>query len=189
MGATLLIRSAAAKARKQLDQVEADLLEGERILRGTLGDTNTYLAWNLNQQAALSLARNDLESAERRAREALEMFESVSATSSFPVAYAVWTLGDVLLKADRANEAEECHRRALSICEHESVRNHSWIARIRSALSRSLVAQRRLDEAEQLATEALEEARQQFGEEHLATKTAAAALANINRARGKDAGP
>jgi tetratricopeptide (TPR) repeat protein len=149
MGATLLFRSVVATKRNQLDQSEADIHEGERILRRTLGDANTYLGWNLNQQAALYLLRNDLETAERRSRDALRMFQSVSA-SGFPVAYVLWTLGDIVLKAGRANEAEQYHRHALSICEHESVRNYSWMSRIRAALSRSLVAQRRLDEAEQV---------------------------------------
>jgi tetratricopeptide (TPR) repeat protein len=188
MGATLLFRSAAAVKRNRLDQAEADLHEGERILRRTLGDANTYLGWNLNQQAALYLLKNDLETAERRAREALRMFQSVSA-SGFPVAYALWTLGDVELKAGRADEAEQYHRQALSICEQESVQNYSWMSRIRAALSRSLVAQGRLDEAEQVATEGLEVARRHFGEEHLATQTAVAALANINQAREKAPAP
>ena len=77
MGGTLLFRSVAAVKRNQLDQAEADLLEGEGILRRTLGDSNTYLGWNLNQQAALSLLRNDVERAERLARDALGMFQSV----------------------------------------------------------------------------------------------------------------
>jgi serine/threonine protein kinase len=183
-GATLTVLGIALSAR-QPDEAGKYMIEGERIYRETLGDSNFYLATNLGRQAALFLQKNDLASSEKKAREALAMTQNFSADNKSAWAAPMLTLGDILIKANRAREAEGYLSKALTILEEKPVKNYSAIASTKISLSQSLVAQNRFAEAERIALEARDEVARNLGGQHPALKATSTNLAKIYEKEGK----
>jgi hypothetical protein len=170
--------------RNQPDEAEKYLLESEQILRQTLGDQNGYLVNNLDRQAAALYQKNDLRAAEAKAREAIAVAQAVTTDKGILWAVPVQTLGDILTKAGRAREGEDCYRQSLSSFEGQSTKNYYTIANLKLSLSRALLAQHRLPEAERVALEARDEASQHLGDESPVTKSAEDNLLKISEKRG-----
>jgi tetratricopeptide (TPR) repeat protein len=184
-GATLTMLGVARLNQNQLDDAEKYLREGEDVYRQTLGDENFYLAMNISRQANVFLAKNDLKVAEQKAKDALAMLRDFSTRNNFASATPMLILGQILVKAGRAREAEEYLRQALAIYEAQTRKNFSVIAEIKISLSQSLLAQNRLLQAEAIAFEAHDEVARNLSGQHPALKSTAANLAKIYEKEGK----
>ncbi len=184
-GVTTYLLGVVDLRKNRLDAAEKHLLEGERILRHTLGEQNLYLANCLNQQATLLVAKNDLKGAEAKARESLRMMQEALPNNKILWAGTMQTLGSVLIKAGRAREGEDYYRQALAIHEQQPTKNYVLIVQAKIRLSQALLAQNRFLEAETIASEALSQARQQLGEQAPVTKTASENLSKIQEKHGR----
>ncbi len=183
VGVTQMYLGIAALSKNRLDEAEQYLLESERLFRSTLGDSNGYLATNLDRQAAVLFAKGDFNAAEEKARASFAIRQVIS-----PDWKALWiapmtTLGDIMTKTDRAREGENFYREALAIHDQQQpTKNFSGIVQLQIRLSYSLMAQHRFAEARAIALQA-----QQVAGEHLPPegplRTAIAdCLAQIGRA-------
>ena len=186
LGSTLRFLGIAALQRNQPEEAGQYLLESEQFLRKTLGDKNRYLALTLDRQAEAFLLQGNLPRAEEKAREALAMAQAFSPEIELPWAPALTTLGDVLSRGERLEEAEDCYRHALKIHEQQPIKNYSFIAGARIRLSQSLLDQDRFFEAEKVAHQAREEALQHLGELSPAAQSATAKLSEITAAAGRE---
>lgn len=185
LGVTLLTPGVAAIDKQQPNQAEEYLRESEQILRHTLGDKSPYLAYNLDRQAAVLIAKNKSKAAEEKARQSLGMYQAVSPDNKYFWATPMRTLGEILTKTGRLPEGQDYYQRALTIYEQQPTRNHLRIIRVKLLLSQSLLAQNRLAQAERLAIEARDEAQQHLGEENPTAKAAATNLAKLYEKEGK----
>jgi serine/threonine-protein kinase len=186
LGSTLRFLGIAALQKNLPDEAEKYLLEGEQVLRRTLGDQNSYLAQTLDRQAAALLLKNHLGPAEEKARAALAMFQAISPANKLPWAPALWTLGDILTKDERNSEGEDCYRQALAIHESQPKKNYLFLATSKMRLSQFLLAQKRFPEAERVALEARSAAVENFGSENAFTRRATDNLIQVYEALGKD---
>jgi serine/threonine protein kinase len=186
-GATLTMLGAAALIRHQPDEAEKYLLEGEQVYRETLGEKSFYLASNLNRQAAAFVQKNDLKAAEAKARASLVVARDFSPDNRLLWAAPMWTLGNVLSKTGRAREGEDYLRQALAIYEQQATKNYFTIANLKIDLSKFLLTQNRLPEAERVARAALDEARQNLGAQHPLLQVAANNLRDISEKQGAHA--
>jgi eukaryotic-like serine/threonine-protein kinase len=184
VGATLMMLGIAALKRNQPNEAVKHLVESEQILRETLGDDNPYLARTLERQAAALSLKNDLQAAEKKARESLAISQKQS-TNNVVAATPAWTLGDILVKAGRVREGEDYYRQALAIHERQATKIHPLIVQLKIRLSQFLLAQNRLDEAERITLEARAEADQHLGEQNPLTKAATDILIKIYEKQGK----
>jgi eukaryotic-like serine/threonine-protein kinase len=183
---TLTSLGVAAMNRRQFDDAQKLLKEGEQLFRATLGDKNFYLAANLNRQAAVLSEENDLITAEAKAREAVAMVRNCSAEHG-----VLWgggslvTLGKILIKSGRASEGEDYLRQALSIYDRQSTKNYFSIGKVKMDLSQCLLTQNRLTEAEQIAIEAREDVLRNLGAQHPAMQAANKNLIAVYEKEGK----
>jgi tetratricopeptide (TPR) repeat protein len=176
----------AALNRDQPNEAEKYLKESEQVLRRTLGDRNLYVVTNLDYQAAALAVAGNFKSAEEKARECVALSRLVSPKNKLPWAGPLRTLGNILTLAGQTKEGEENYREALIICEREPTRNFSLIVPMKIQLCHLLLAERRLTEAENLAFEAQNEARQHFDEQDPVRKAAATNLIQIYKRQGKN---
>lgn len=168
--------------RNAIDEAQKELIEGERILRESLGSNNNYLANNLNQQSILLLQKSEFNSAENVARESLKMFDRIYAPGSFFSTRTLVSLGTILTKTGRLKEGETELRKALKIYEQQTAKNFALMIPNKIALSENLLLQRRIAEAEKIAQEAFSEAQQNLGDQSPITK---AAKTNLVKIQGK----
>jgi tetratricopeptide (TPR) repeat protein len=180
LGVFFMALGTAELDNNQLDSADKNLAQGERIIRRSLGDENGYLANDLNQQAILFLRKNNLHAAEEKARESLAILQKVY-RNKLSWTTPLSTLGDVLAKAERAGEAEDCYRQTLTILEEQPTKNYSFVVSLRIRLSQSLLAQNRLEEGKSVAVEAEEQARKYLGSDSPLTKAAEENLAKLRR--------
>jgi eukaryotic-like serine/threonine-protein kinase len=184
-GATLVLLSAVAFYKKQLDAAEKLLWEAERIYRQTLGDSNPYVSFVLNMQASLLLQKGNLKGAEQKARESLVMVQATKPNNESSWSEPMTTLADVLTKAGQLRDGENYYRQAVAILERQPQKDHSSIAQLKIRLSESLMKQNRLAESEQIAVEAREDVLHNLGEQHPLMKSAIANLRAIYEKEGK----
>ena len=184
-GSTLLLLGVGALKRGQVDEAEKRLRQAEHVLRQTLGDNNSYLANTLDAQALALLQKGDLEGAEGKAHEALVMFQNVFRDNKFWWATAISTLADICRKTGRGREAESYYHQVLDIYEQQPTKNHQLITATKIQLSDFLVEQNRLTEAEHMAVNARDEARQSLGDQGPLIKAATDKLAAIYEKQGK----
>jgi serine/threonine-protein kinase len=186
MGATLTALGMVAWSRNQIDEAMKFLIEGEQTYRQTLGENNSYLAGNLEQQAGVLLRKNDLPGAERKARNALAIVQELSLGNKILLVEPMWLLGNILTKAGQAREAEDFLRQALAIVsESEPRKLFATVTGLRISLSECLVAQNRLPEAEEVALKAYTEAKSILGEKDTLVNRTSANLSKIYQAEGK----
>jgi hypothetical protein len=115
------------------------------------------------------------------------MFQDLFRDNKFWWATAISTLGDICRKTGRAREAESYYGQVLDIYEGQPTKNHQLIAATKIRLSDFLLEQNRTAEAERVAIQARDEARQYLGGQNPLTKTATDKLAAIYEKRGKPA--
>jgi serine/threonine-protein kinase len=178
LGVFVMVLGYAELNDNQLDSAEKYLVQGEQIIRHSLGDENGYLATDLNQQAVVFFRRNNFNAAEEKARESLAILQRVS-RNKLPWATPLWTLGDVLAKTGRVSEAEGYYRQALTIYEEQPTRNYTFVVSLKIRVSQSLLAQNRFEEGKRLAVEAETQARQNLGTDSPLKKAAAENLAKL----------
>ncbi|HJT45293.1 MAG TPA: tetratricopeptide repeat protein, partial [Chthoniobacterales bacterium] len=179
MGATLTMLGQAAAAGQNFDDAIQFLEEGEKVYRDTLGSSNSYVAYNLGQQAVVLSARKDLKAAEEKAREAIATWRAISPNGKLAPADTCRTLAQILMKQNRSREAESYYRQAIAGYDSQAKKNYSAIVSLKLSLSQALLAQKRAVEAERIAHEASIEAEQNLGPENPMTNTAAQNLATI----------
>ena len=179
LGVFMMVLGTAELDHDQLDPAEKYLALGEQIIRQSLGDGNGYLANDLEQQAVVFLRKSNYQAAEKKAREALVTMQSAYRDNKFAWAKPMWTLADVLAKAERAQEAENYYRQALTIHEEQPTKNYPSIVSLKIRLSQALLAQDRLEESKSVAIEAEEQARQYLGADSPLAKAAAENLAKL----------
>ena len=184
LGSTLRFLGIAAMQRNQLEEAGQHLLESEQFLRQTLGDRNRYLALTLERQAAAFLLQGNLARAEAKAREALAMAQAYSPEIKLPRASPFMTLGDVLSRTPRLQEAEVCYRQALAIHEQQPTANHPAIVSLKIRLSKLLLERGGWAEAKTLAQEAWDEAVQNFGDHSPESQAAQEHLLQVSAATG-----
>jgi tRNA A-37 threonylcarbamoyl transferase component Bud32/tetratricopeptide (TPR) repeat protein len=171
-GSTLTHLGAAAMIKRQFDEAQKFLQEGEQIFRETLGDKSTYLIANLSRQATALLEKNDLKAAEGKAREGLAMAHDFSPERSLCWGMPTVVLGKILIKSGRTREGEDYLRQALAILDEQTTKNYFDIGNLKIDLSQFLLAENRLAEAEQIAVEAREDVLRNLGAHHPLMKSA-----------------
>ena len=184
-GSTLTNLGGAAMIRRQFGEAQKFLQEGEQVYRDTLGDKSTYLAANLNRQAAVLSEKNDLKAAEGKAREALAVARDFSHQHKVLWAGPMTTLGKILIKSGRAREGEDYMRQALAIYDQQTTKNYFSIGNLKIDLSQFLLTQNRLAEAEQIAVEARGDMLRNLGAQHPLMKSATRNLIAIYEKEGK----
>jgi tetratricopeptide (TPR) repeat protein/predicted Ser/Thr protein kinase len=184
-GSTLTHLGAAAMIKRQFDEAQKFLQEGEQIFREILGDKSSYLVANLSRQAAVLLEKNDLNAAEAKAREALKMARDCSPEQSLWWEAPVAALGKILIKSGRAREGEDYLRQALAILEEQTTKNYFDIGNLKIDLSQFLLAENRLAEAEQMAIGAREDVLRNLGPQHPLMKSVTRNLMTIYEKEGK----
>lgn len=184
-GATAGYLGAVALARNQIEEAEKLILEGERILKQTLGEQNEYVAACLNRKASLWLRKGDFKAAEGQALESLRMMQESLPDKRLMWAVPMQTLGTILTQNTRAPEGENYYRQALAILQDQPTRNYLFITQLKIHLSQSLLAQDRSAEAEHMASEARDDARQHLGDQSPITKAAIGNLASIQQKHGR----
>jgi serine/threonine protein kinase len=185
LGVALTMLGVCVLHKKQPDEAEKFLLEGEKIYRQTLGDKNPYLSFNLEGQAGAWFQKNDLDTAVKKTHEALAMTQEIAPNNRLLWTGALKTLGDLQIMAGRAGEGETYLRQALAILEQQVPPNFLSIGQIKISLSQSLFAQNRLAEAEKIAREAYDGTKQSLGEKSPMLKPAASNLIGIYEKEGK----
>jgi len=171
--------------RNAIDEAQKELVEGEIILRESLGDNNYYLANNLNQQSILLLEKSEFKAAEKLAQASLIMFDRIYSPGSLFSTRTLVNLGTILTKSGRLKEGETEFKKALRIYEQQATKNFALIIPNKIALGENLLSQNRIAEAEKLALETLSEAQQNLGEQSPITKTAITNLVKIYEKQGK----
>jgi len=184
-GSTLTHLGAAAMIKRQFDEAQKFLQEGEQIFREILGDKSSYLVANLSRQAAVLLEENDLNGAEAKAREALAMARNCSPEQSLWWVIPMNALGKILIKSGRAREGEDYLRQALAILEEQTTKNYFDIGNLEIDLSQFLLAENRLAEAEQMAVQAREDVLRNLGAHHPLMKSANENLIAVHEKEGK----
>jgi serine/threonine protein kinase len=184
-GSTLTNLGGAAMIRRQFDNAEKFLQEGEQIYRETLGDKSFYLAANLNRQAAVLSEKNDLKAAEAKAHEALAVARDFAPEHRVLWAGPMTTLGKILIKSGRTSEGEDYLRQALATYDQQTMKNYFYIANLKIDLSQFLLAQNRQAEAEQIAVEAREDVLRNLGAGNPLMKSVTRNLMTIYEKEGK----
>src|SRR5438552_3889846 len=169
----------------QFDEALKSLREGELVYRETLGDKSAYLVSNLSRQAAVLSEKNDLKTAEGKAREALAIARDFSPEHHLGWARPLTALGKILIKSGRAREGEDYLRQALAIYVKQMTKSYFNIATLKIVLSQFLVAENRLAEAEQVAVEAREDVLRNLGAHHPLMKLANKNLIAVYEKEGK----
>ncbi len=147
--AQMLRRSGSAESAEPL------LRESIEIRKITLGDDHPSVAIGINN---LALALRDMgrfDEAEPLFRESLERRIKHYGEEHPAVGIAYYNLAGLKNRTERYQEAEELSRKALQIWTITFRPDHINLARVRSILVRSLIAQYNFSEAEQLLKEAL----------------------------------
>jgi eukaryotic-like serine/threonine-protein kinase len=184
LGGFLMVLGTAELARNHLDRAQQYLVEGEQILKSTLGD-NIYLASDLMQQATVALQKKDFVRAEQKAREAVAISQRVPGVNKLAVVSAMSVLADILTKAGHFSDAEKQYRDSLTLCESQAVRNHSLSVSLKVRLSQTLLAQNRFSEAEQTALGAQEEAQKSLAKNDPLLEAISTNLTQIRTKTGK----
>jgi eukaryotic-like serine/threonine-protein kinase len=185
-GATLTLLGELLSQKNEPAEAEKYFSEGEEVYRATLGGENLYLAYNLYQQAvALSYMKN-YDRAEAKARESVTMSEKVLG-NDLGAGAGKGTWGVILTTLGRAKEGEAQLRRAIEIIKNQSPKNPVLLVEVKVGLSQCLLAQNRLAEAEVVALEACNDARQNFAKDNPIRKSATNILIQIYEKQGKHA--
>ncbi len=121
--------------KKQIDEANTLLSEGEAIYRNTLGDQNSYLVRNLSYQALAALEKNDVAGAVEISGRALEIVELASLRSSSVHARILYTLGKAQCKTGRSGEGKLTLRESLAMFDRDPRRNEKHVIEAASALS------------------------------------------------------
>ncbi len=183
-GATLVLLGELLRQKNQPGEAEKYLSQAEDVYRQTLGNENVYLAYDLQVQALALSQINDYQRAEAKAREALTMLQKVLG-NDLGTGMVRGTLGVILTRLGHFQEAEQQLRKAVALSETHSPRNLTVILETKLGLSECLLAQGRVGEAENVAFETYNEARQSFAENNPLRKSAAGYLAQIYEKQGK----
>jgi serine/threonine-protein kinase len=181
LGAFLMILGSAELARNHIDQAERFLVEAERILRSTLGDS-LYLANDLTTQATLAFQEKNFVKAEEKAREAVATSQRIVRVNKLAVVSNISVLANILAGAGHFADAEKQYRDGLTMCESQKVQNYNLLIALKLGLSQSLLAQNRGGEAEQIAIEARDVAQKYLGEND---PMLAATLTNLTQTEAK----
>jgi tetratricopeptide (TPR) repeat protein len=186
VGEFVMMLGLAALNKDQPDDALKYFDESAEIFRRTIGDKNLYLVSNLDYQAAAFAVKGDFKTAEGRARDCVALSRMVSPGNKLPWAGPLRTLGNILSLAGQTKEGEDYYREALTICERQPTKNFSLIVPLKIQLCHLLLAQKRLTEAENMAFEAQNEARQHFDEQDPVREAATTNLVQIYKKQGKD---
>ena len=185
-GATLTLLGELLNQNNRPAEAEKYLKEGDEVYRATLGNENLFLSYNLYQQALAFSYMKNYEQAEAKARESVAMSEKVMG-NDLNTGAGKGTLGIVLTELGRAREGETQLRRAIEITEKQSPKNPLLLVETKMGLSQCLLAQNRLDEAEAVALEACNDARQSFNGENPIRKSAVDNLNQIHKKQSRQA--
>jgi len=183
LGTSLLILGIAAQKRNQPEEALQYLSECETILRETLGHQNTYVANTLDREAAALEALERLEAAEAKAQEAVAIARGLVPSNVITLAGTLWTLGDILMEADRPAEGETAIREALRLYGQYPDTLRRLSNGLNLSLARALAGQERWTEAEEITAKVVSEATAAFGKDSPVTVDAANYLAKIQAAK------
>ncbi|MGI8436911.1 MAG: protein kinase domain-containing protein [Chthoniobacterales bacterium] len=183
-GATLTMLGVAAWARQSGAEAQAFLIEGEHVYRQTLGDTNPYVAWNLNCQAGALFQIGDFTRAETKARESLALWQELFPENRLSWMESMRSLADILIKTGRFREGEDDLRQIIALDEEQPAKNYSAIVSLKVRLSQCLLAQNRFSEAEAIAVAANDEAKAKLDAKSRASIAAQSNLEKIRQQAG-----
>lgn len=183
-----------ARAEIELSQVLSERGNSQRaveLAREALGtyrrlhrEAHPQIADGLAALAAAELFDGNLEGAEELFREEVALRESLGLRDA-SLATALNNLGSTMLRAGRAEEAAEQHRRALALRRFLFPPEHPDVAESLNNLAVALRRQHRLDEAEPLYREALEIRRRVFGDRHVRVANTLNNLGELLRRQGR----
>jgi tetratricopeptide (TPR) repeat protein len=119
------------------DEEAAVILEGVlRDLESTVGSAHREYAVTLNNLAAFDQRQGDLEAAERRYRQALEIKERTQGPEAPALATTLNNLATVLRRRGRSDEAREAYQRAIEILDGVVASDHPTLAAARRNVAR-----------------------------------------------------
>jgi eukaryotic-like serine/threonine-protein kinase len=125
------------------------------LMRRLFGERHSAVADVKNNLSATFMWTDDLQAAERLARDAIAIYEAVLPAGSLDTALAQRNLGDVYFAQNRWDEAATQFSEALRIFARVLGENTTTVANILDSLAQVRQAQGRLAEAEELARRAV----------------------------------
>ncbi|MCC6717969.1 MAG: tetratricopeptide repeat protein [Acetobacteraceae bacterium] len=163
------------------------LLKEATVLRAAYGANSRFVAGNLEERAALAIARGRIAEADHLVREALAIRSAdPAARPDHPaMAHTHALLAHVRLMQGHMEEAEALQRRVLAIRQRQFGQGGVPVAAALNDLAATLLAQQRLSEAEALAGQAGAIVLREFGPVHARTLDAASLQARIAAAQGQ----
>lgn len=155
--------------RGNLDLAQDYFEKSLALMREIAGPQSTEAAAVLSDLMGVRLWKNDLESAERMAREVVNIYR-ISVPELHPDrVMAEYLLGDILTRRGRTDEAGTILEKALAAQRILYGNANPRTAATIDALAITRQAQNRMKEAESLAREALSASEQAYGNDHFMT--------------------
>ena len=155
----LSMMSATLRSRGDLEGALQRIQAALEILRELLGPSHDEYAEALQAYGEIQLERNDLAAAVPALTEAVAALRANQAADHYETAQARMANALLLMRTERATEAEAEIRAAISVYGKMLPPEHRLLVAARSALGESLLLQGKLDDAEPLLVNTL----QQFG--------------------------
>ena len=182
---TLAKSGEAARWRGELDEAVAFLEEALAVARSHFGDVDPVTANTLAEYGTMLGFRSDYEAAEKAAREAIRIQESIGGPEDRRISGFLTILGWLAKEKGDIPQAVVHFERSLEIAEATGM-DGDHLAGVLSSLAENYKLLDRLEEAEELSRRAVEVFRQEYGaDEHPKLAIGISNLASTVRQLGR----
>ncbi|MBK8265608.1 MAG: tetratricopeptide repeat protein [Nannocystis sp.] len=179
-----------SSVRAGLGDYDAAAAAGERALamrRDALGPDHPITAASSRSVGMIYLAQGRYREASALLERASSIWEDAVGHEHLYIAQIATLRGQAIWSIGQVDEALALLREGLAIMERVVSADHPKALRSRDALGRVLLALERVDEAEPLLLQNLDAARAQRGVRHHGYAEALLSVAEVDRARGREA--
>lgn len=183
LAADLNMRGQAQSMLGDQAGAEASLQRALQLRIAALGATHPLVGSNLLNLSHIADERDEIETARGYLESACDVLENSVGPHSAKTAGAYAALAGVLDQAGERAQAESYWRKALAAYDRQG--DDKRAGSVRTSVALRLIARKQFEDAQRVATAAVDQLRRSVGEDHPAFARAEIALSNALREQGR----